>query len=282
MVLGNLKGLKSQTDGTKSEPGKTLDNAIDRAIKVATDIKEFQKTQKDINSEKADNSIVATWKNEIKAARATTLTLDATASSTGSTSVPNPFANVKIEVPKTDLSAQTAASNHAMQGVQMAQQAVDVAQENYDQSVAKQAKTAAAMKEVEKKLEKLKEAGALLFFTVLTTVIDNIIIVRAEEFNRSMAKAGRRGMANGFLKIDGLEKQTIYVATLQIKAYFSLLVDISSMYTSIDRSHIREGVDLCTQLSKSAASKATSRAIQDKLSTYTENAAKEVAKIVST
>lgn len=36
----------------------------------------------------------------------------------------------------------------------MAQQAVDVAQENYDRSVAQQAKTAAAMKEVEKKLEK--------------------------------------------------------------------------------------------------------------------------------
>ncbi|KAL9024955.1 MAG: hypothetical protein Q9180_007763, partial [Flavoplaca navasiana] len=157
-------------------------------------------------------------------------------------------------------------------------------------------------------LKKLKEARALLdnikivlgdcisvlvdltvqigklekFFTVLSTVIDNIILVRAEEFNRSMAKAGRRGLANGLLKIDDLEKQTIYVATLQIKAYFSLLVDISSMYTSIDRSHIREGVDLCTQLSKSAASKATSQAIQDKLSTYTESAAKEVAKIVST
>ncbi|KAL8894657.1 MAG: hypothetical protein Q9192_004147 [Flavoplaca navasiana] len=119
-----------------------------------------------------------------------------------------------------------------MQGIQMAQQAVDVAQENYDQSVAKQAEMAAAMKEVEKKLEKLKEAGALLdnikivlrdcisvlvdlivqigklekFFTVLTTVIDNIILVRAEEFNRSMAKAGRRGLANGLLKIDDLEK----------------------------------------------------------------------------
>lgn len=120
------------------------------------------------------------------------------------------------------------------------------------------------------------------FFTVLTTVIDNIILVRAEEFSRSMAKAGQRGFANGLLKVDDLEKQTIYVATLQIKAYFSLLVDISSMYTSIDRRHISEGVDLCTQLSKSAASKETSRAIQDKLSTYTESAAKEVAKIVST
>ncbi|KAL8894658.1 MAG: hypothetical protein Q9192_004148 [Flavoplaca navasiana] len=54
------------------------------------------------------------------------------------------------------------------------------------------------------------------------------------------------------------------------------------MYTSIDRSHIREGVDLCIQLSKSAASKETSPAIQDKLSTYTESAAKEVTKIVGT
>ena len=120
------------------------------------------------------------------------------------------------------------------------------------------------------------------FFTVLTTVIDNIILVRAEEFKESLAKAGRRSLANGLLKIDDLEKQTIYIATLQIKAYFSLLVDISSMYTSIDRSHITKGVDLCSKLSKSAASKETSQAIQDELSTYTESAAKEVAKIVST
>ncbi|KAL9638886.1 MAG: hypothetical protein Q9204_001333 [Flavoplaca sp. TL-2023a] len=97
-----------------------------------------------------------------------------------------------------------------------------------------------------------------------------------------MAKAGRRRFANGLLKVDNLGKQTIYIATLQLKAYNSLLVDISSMYTSIDQSHIQEAVDLCTQLSKSAASRETSRAIQDKLSTHTESAAKEVAKIVST
>lgn len=120
------------------------------------------------------------------------------------------------------------------------------------------------------------------FFTVLTTVIDNIILVRAEEFKLSMTKAGRRSFGNGVLNIDDLDKQTIYVSTLQMKAYFSLLVDISTMYTSIDRSHITKGVNLCTQLSKSAASKETSAAVQDELATYTESAAKAVAVIVNT
>ncbi|KAL8907064.1 MAG: hypothetical protein Q9171_006011 [Xanthocarpia ochracea] len=307
-LIGNLNGLKSNIDVAKSQPSKALANAIDRTVKVAISIKDYQRTQKDLNSEKAATSTIAGWKAEVKLARATTLKLSTTASSTGSTNIPNPYANIKIDVPKADLSAQNVAASNAMQGVQMAQQAVDVAQANYDESVAKQAKMAAAMAAVGKKLIGLQQAGKLLenvkivlrdcisvlvdltvqigklekFFTVLTTVIDNIILVRAEEFKESLAKAGRRSLNNGFLKIDDLEKQTIYIATLQIKAYFSLLMDISSMYTSIDRSHITKGVDLCSKLSKSAASKETSRAIQDELSTYSESAAKEVAKIVST
>ncbi|KAL8924494.1 MAG: hypothetical protein Q9172_002659 [Xanthocarpia lactea] len=105
-LLGNLKGLKSNIDVAKSKPGKALGNAIDRTIKVAMSIKDYQQTQKDLNSEKADTSTIAGWKAEVKSARATTLTLSATAGSTGSTNIPNPYANMKIDVPKTDLSAR--------------------------------------------------------------------------------------------------------------------------------------------------------------------------------
>ena len=57
---------------------------------------------------------------------------------------------------------ENAAASHAMQGVQMAQQAVDVAQLSYDASIAKQAKMAAAMAAVSQKLKGLEQAGELL------------------------------------------------------------------------------------------------------------------------
>lgn len=52
---------------------------------------------------------------------------------------------------------ETAQVNGAMQAAQMAQVAVDAAQENYASAVAKQAQTAAAMAEVQKKLKALQE-----------------------------------------------------------------------------------------------------------------------------
>jgi hypothetical protein len=58
--------------------------------------------------------------------------------------------------------SENASLSNAMQGVQMAQQAVDVAQDKYDESIAKQAKMAAAMSAVDKKLKKLQETGQTL------------------------------------------------------------------------------------------------------------------------
>jgi hypothetical protein len=120
------------------------------------------------------------------------------------------------------------------------------------------------------------------FFTALTTVIDTIILDRAKSFDTAMNKAGRRSLTNKKLAIDDLDKQTIYTATLQIKAYFSLLADISSMYTDIDRRFLTQGVDLCSKLSKAASSKETTAAVQQELSDYTDGAAKAVAEIVRT
>lgn len=188
----------------------------------------------------------------------------------------------------------------------MSQTAVDAAQENYDAAVAKQAKTAAAMAEVERRLKRLQDAGKTLdeikailrdsisvlvdlsiqvgkieqFFTMLSTVIDEVLMPRADTFNKEMDKVGRRATRDGAIKVDDLAKQTIYTATLQIKAYFSLLQDISSMYSSIHRDYIRQGVDLCAELSKGAASNNSLPEVQERLAKYTADSAKAVQALV--
>ncbi|KAF3918346.1 hypothetical protein ABW21_db0207762 [Orbilia brochopaga] len=170
-----------------------------------------------------------------------------------------------------------------MEGVALAQGAVDAAQDNYDAAVAKQAKTAAAMAEVQKRLKKLQETGKTLdeiksvlrdcisvlvdlaiqvgkleqFFIMLTTVIDNVVMPRAETFAKEMGKAGN------------------------LKAYFSLLQDISAMYSVVHRDYIIQGVDMCGKLSKGAASNDPMEKLQQDLADYSEKSAKAVATMVS-
>jgi len=198
--------------------------------------------------------------------------------------------------------------NGAAQGVQIAQQAADNAQANFDAAIAKQAKTAAAMAEIEQKLKRLQEEGQTLeqiksvlrdcisvlvdlsvqigkleqFFIMLTTVIDNIVLVRCDSFQEEMDKGARRALANGLLKFSDQAKQTIYTSTLQIKAYFSLLQDISAMYTTVHRGYIMNGVDLCAELSKFAATHDPSEEVQKRLTDFTQKSAKEVNELVKT
>jgi hypothetical protein len=188
----------------------------------------------------------------------------------------------------------------------MAQQAADNAQANYDAAIAKQQKAAAAMASIEQKLKRLQEEGQTLeqikevlrdcisvlvdlsiqigkieqFFIMLTTVIDNIVLVRCDTFKEEMDKGARRALANGLLKFSDLSKQTIYTSTLQVKAYFSLLQDIAAMYTRIHRGYIVGGVELCAELSKYAASHEPMDEVQARLTKFTENSSKEVADIV--
>ena len=60
---------------------------------------------------------------------------------------------------------ETAQLNGAMQGVQIAQNAVDAAQANYDSAIKKQEEAAAAMLAVELKLKTLNDKAKLLVGT---------------------------------------------------------------------------------------------------------------------
>ncbi|MCJ1447732.1 MAG: hypothetical protein MMC23_008243 [Stictis urceolatum] len=174
-----------------------------------------------------------------------------------------------------------------MQGVQIAQRAVDVAQASYDAAMSKQAQIAAAMAEVERKLKRLQESGKTLneikavlrdcisvlvdlsiqvgkleqFSTMLTTVIDTIFIPRANDFTQATGKAGKRALTNRALK-------------------FSLLADISTMYSQIHMQYIMQGIDLCAMISKGTASHDPMLALQAHLADYTRDSGKKVAELV--
>ena len=97
---------------------------------------------------------------------------------------------------------------------------------NYEKSIERQAKTAAALAQVEQKLKKLQSTGQTLeqiksilrdaisilvdlsvqigkiedFFTMLQTIIDHIIMPKVKDFEQDLSKAGDRAYKNKILK----------------------------------------------------------------------------------
>ncbi|EME43108.1 hypothetical protein DOTSEDRAFT_72478 [Dothistroma septosporum NZE10] len=305
-LLATFKGRKTHTDVTESEPNKLFFKQLDALIAVVSDISETLVSQTDFKSENTPQEKLDEWKANTRAAQLEVVKLAASAPiQGGNTNAPVGFG--KIDVPKPDLSAQTAQLSTAMQGVQIATNAVELAEGNYNASIKKQQETAKEMLEVEKRLKSLQEKGKTLaeikdvlrsciavlvdlviqigklekFFTMLTTVIDNIVLPTAKRFQRDMTRVGERSARDKYISVDDTMKQTIYISTLQLKAYFSLLEDIAGMYTEVDTKYIAHGMDLCTKLSAGSDSKGPMAALAAELSTYTSDASRDVAAMVN-
>ncbi|KAK0659493.1 hypothetical protein QBC41DRAFT_331449 [Cercophora samala] len=303
--LGTLEGQRDQLEARDTAANRKMHDVFSTLIKVTKEIRKYLADgANDMSDARLPSKVLAKWKKSVKNAQQDVLRLSVAGSTASSISVPNPFANVKTNA--TDTSAQTAQLNTAMQAVQLAQSAVDAKQEAYDNALVKQARTAAKMVEIQQKLRRLQEQGRTLeeiksvlrscisvlvdltvqiakieqFFTMLSTVIDEIILVRAADFTTEMNKTGRRAKVNGHLKVDDLSKQTIYTATLQLKGYFSVLQDISSMYNQVDKPYVRDGLDLCSELSKGAAHGSGTVEMQNRLTKYMEESGAAVASIV--
>ncbi|KAK4651922.1 hypothetical protein QC762_606800 [Podospora pseudocomata] len=303
--LGTLEGQQAQLESTNTAANKKMQAVFSTLIKVTKDIRtHLRECENGMSDARLPADSLRKWKKSVKKAQQDVLRLSVAGNTASSTNVPNPFANIKVN--PVDTLAQTAQLNSAMQAVQLAQSAADAKQDAYDSALIKQARTAAMMVEIQQKLTRLQAQGRTLeeiksvlrscisilvdltvqiakieqFFTMLSTVIDEIILVRAAEFTTEMGKAGRRAKVNGRLKVDDLSKQTIYAATLQLKGYFSVLQDISSMYNRVDKPHVRDGLDLCSELSKGAALGNGTMEMQDRLTRYMEGSGAAVARIV--
>ncbi|KAK4035464.1 hypothetical protein C8A01DRAFT_38092 [Parachaetomium inaequale] len=285
-ILGIVKGQKANIDVTCTAPNKKLLAAYDALIKLAGELQAHLRKQNELSAAKDPaEDVVKRWKASATKARDDILELAASAKSAGSSNVPMPFGNVQIPPP--DLSAQTAQLNTAMQGVQIAQLALDNAETAYQNAVDKQKRMAKAMATIQAKLQKLASTGKTLdeiksrFFIMLTTVIDVLVMPRANDFEKLLGKTAKRTLRSGVLRADEVDKTAIYTSTLQLKAYFSLLQDIATMYSIVHRDHIIGGVELCYELSKGTSRNDGMPELQEKLAKYTDNASKKVAAIVS-
>ncbi|QYT01020.1 hypothetical protein H0G86_008076 [Trichoderma simmonsii] len=305
--LGTLRGLQQTTDVTGTKANRKLMTVYNTLIKVGTEIQHHLNQQNKINAAtNPSEDVVRGWKKEVKKARNVVLNLATQANARSSNSVPRPFGNIKF-LGRPDSAAQKAQLNTALQTVQIAQEAVESAQSTYDAALDKQEKTAISMARIQAKLKQLHETGQNLekikdvlrdcisvlvdlavqirkleqFFLMLANVIDHIVLPRAETFTREMTKVGRRAQRDGAINADDITKQTIYTSTLQIKGYFSVLQDVSEMYTLVHRKYINEGVDLCYQLSKGTASNDPMFALQERLASYSDKSAQEISTLAS-
>lgn len=305
-LLGTLKGQKANIDVTDTAPNKKLLGAYAALIKLSEELQAHLRKQNELSASKEPaEDVVKEWRTTCRKARDDIIELAAVAKASGSSNVPTAFGNVQIPPP--DLSAQTAQLNTAMQGVQIAQTALDNAENLYQAAVEKQERKAKDMAAIQAKLQRLQSTGKTLeeiklvlrdcinvladlivqigrlerFFIMLTTVIDVLVMPRAQTFERDLDKIAKRALRSGVLRADEVDKQAIYVSTLQLKAYFSLLQDIATMYSVVHREHIVGGVELCYELSKGASRNDSMPDLQDKLAKYTDNAAAKVAALVS-
>ncbi|KAF2820602.1 hypothetical protein CC86DRAFT_428357 [Ophiobolus disseminans] len=240
----NLSGQKSRIDVSNTDANKRLLSAIDTLIRIANELRDFIKTQDNLSAPALSPDTLAASKRDAKKAKEDTLQL-AAAPALSPTCLRVRIMFFNVAEPQADAQyTETAAVNSALQQVQIAQTAVNAAQDNYDTAATKQAKTPAAMAEVERRLKQLQDSGKTLdeikailrksicvlvnlsiqvgnikqFFNMLSTVIDEVLMPRADSFNKEMDKVGRCATRNGSIQVDEMAKQTIYTATLQLKA----------------------------------------------------------------
>ncbi|KAK2687536.1 hypothetical protein QWA68_013117 [Fusarium oxysporum] len=299
-LLGQLQGELADVPKTETEAAKKLATAFTHAISVANEIKQHLEKGTSLKSERASAEVINKWKAAVKAAKNDVLTLSAASGSTASVNSPNPFTRFNVDVPKPDLSAQTAQLNGAMQGVQIAQNAVDAAQANYDSAIKKQEEAAAAMLAVELKLKTLNDKAKLLenvkailsdcisvlvdlsiqisklekFFSLLSSLIETIILKKTDLLAEEMSVVAERSYHKKVFTMTEIASQTIYTSTLQSKTYFSMLYDITYMYVEMDRDHITPGLSMCNEFSGALHKGTPVQDLQERLRVYNEKSGK--------
>lgn len=69
------------------------------------------------------------------------------------------------------------------------------------------------------------------FFSALSTMVKVVIDTKVKNFKVDAAAIGDEAASRGKLTLNNLDIETIYMSTLQVKAYFDLLQMICQMYT---------------------------------------------------
>ncbi|RBQ75737.1 hypothetical protein FVER14953_20178 [Fusarium verticillioides] len=108
-----------------------------------------------------------------------------------------------------------------------------------------------------------------------------IIDTKVKNFDTDATAIGQEATQRGILKLNDLNIKTIYISTLQIKAYFDLLQMICQMYTTVHAQYVNPGLDLPTELSKVTKTADEIATKRDQLNNFTDAAHKAINELAA-
>ncbi|EXF73968.1 hypothetical protein CFIO01_08850 [Colletotrichum fioriniae PJ7] len=305
-LLSNLQMQQRSAKLGTGAPSTELAAAFDSSIAIVEDIKKEVANQQKLSSAKTDPASIKKWQDAITQAKLTVTKLEATAKSFPGSSSNAPKLN-NISVDKKDNSAVTAALNTATEKLALNQKALETAQANYTNAVAAAAEVQKRLTGIQTKLKGIEIAGAALervkeilieciailaelkvqisklttFFNALSTMVKVIIETKVKNFDTDVTAIGQEASQRGILKLNDLDIETIYISTLQIKAYFDLLQMICQMYTNVHAQYVNPGLDLLTELSKVTKTAEEIAPKRDQLNNFTDAANKAINELVA-
>ncbi|KAI3539322.1 hypothetical protein CSPX01_08985 [Colletotrichum filicis] len=305
-LLSNLQMQQRSAKLGTGAPSTELAAAFESSIAIVEDIKKEVANQQKLSSAKTDPASIKKWQDAITQAKLTVTKLEATAKSFPGSSSNAPKLN-NISVDKKDNSAITAALSTATEKLALNQKALETAQANYTNAVAAAAEVQKRLTGIQTKLKGIEIAGAALervkeilieciailvelkvqisklttFFNALSTMVKVIIETKVKNFDTDVTAIGQEASQRGILKLNDLDIETIYISTLQIKAYFDLLQMICQMYTNVHAKYVNPGLDLLTELSKVTKTAKEIAPKRDQLNNFTDAANKAINELVA-
>ncbi|KAK1703530.1 hypothetical protein BDP67DRAFT_584570 [Colletotrichum lupini] len=305
-LLTNLEMQQKSAKLGTGQPSVELTAVFDSSIAIVEDIKKEVANQQSFTSAKTDPASIKKWQDAITKAKLAVTKLEATAKSFPGSSSNAPKLN-NISVDKKDNSAVTAALSTATEKLALNQRALETAQTNYTNAVAAAAEVQKRLTGIQTKLKGIEITGKALervkeilieciailvelkvqisklttFFNALSTMVKVIIDTKVKNFDTDATAVGEEASQKGMLKLNDLDIETIYMSTLQIKAYFDLLQMTCQMYTNVHTKYVNPGLYLLTELSKVTRTAEEIAPKRDQLNNFTDAANKAINELVA-
>ncbi|KAG8627095.1 hypothetical protein KVT40_004578 [Elsinoe batatas] len=306
-LLTNVKQQEKSAQLGTGEPSVQLREAFAKMIKTIDAIKIEVLASSDMTKDKTSAETIKTWQEDMKEVKATILQLETTAKTFPGSSTSTPqMRNLKIDVPKTDQTAQTAALNAATEKLAINQKALESAQQNYQAAADSALKVQQELTAIQTKLKGLEVEGQTLdkvkeilvdciatlvqlkvqinklksFFAALSTMVKMVVQNKVKKFDEDVTSLAADSAKKQILRLTDMDIEIIYSSTLQIKAYFELLQTIARMYSKMHVDHVSKGIELVWDLSQVLKDESQVRNKRDKLNTWAEEASKAIMKTV--
>jgi hypothetical protein len=306
-LLTNVKQQEKSAQLGTGEPSEALKGAFSKMIKTIDAIKSEILKSSDMASGSTAPEVIKAWQTDMKEAKAAVLQLETTAKSFPGTSVNTPqMRSLKIDVPKTDYTAQNAALSAATEKLAINQRALDTAQQNYQSAAESALKVQQGLTAIQTKLKGLEVEGQTLekvkeilvdcmatlvqlkvqvnklksFFGALSTMVRMVVQNKVKKFDEDVTSVAVETKKKQILRLTDMDIEIIYSSTLQIKAYFELLQTIALMYSKMHVQHVAKGINLVWELSKVLEDDSQVREKRDALNKWADDASETILKTI--